>query len=157
MAITVKEQFEVDVPVEEAWAYFEDPPRVVPCLPGAELDKVVDDNTYQGKIGLQVGPVRAQFDGTVHIEEKDPEAHKMTLVARGTQQGAAGRAEAHVDFKLVSSGESTTEVTVEAEVSISGRLAQLGGGMFQTVSRQLFRKFADCVHEEISAKDVAEQ
>ena len=149
MAIAIEERFVVEAPVEQVWAYFEDLPRVVPCLPGAELVRVVDDSTYEGKVGLRVGPVRAQFLGTVHIESVDPEARTMALVARGTQQGAAGRAEAQVAFQLQPASEGSTEVTVNADVSISGKLAQLGGGMIQSVSRQLFRKFADCVREEI--------
>ena len=63
-----------------------------------------------------------------------------------------GRAEAQVGFGLQSLGETSTEVTIDANVSITGKLAQLGGGMIQTVSRQIFRKFADCVQKEFAAE-----
>lgn len=151
MAISVKERFEVTAPIAEVWAYFDDPPQVVPCLPGAELVKAIDENTYEGRVSFQVGPVRAQFAGTVKIENRDPAQHAITLAAKGTQQGAIGRAEAQVSFGLQAVDETLTEVTIDADVSITGKLAQLGGGMIQTVSRQIFRKFADCVQKEFVA------
>lgn len=155
MAIPIEDSFEVGAPIQRVWEYFSDPPRVVPCIPGAELLTVVDANTYEGRVSVQVGPIRAQFDGTVTIRELDAERHSMTLSARGMQKGAAGRAEATVNFSLESEGASATRVRIRAEVSIVGKLAQLGGGMIQTVSRQLFRKFADCARREILAQGSA--
>jgi len=152
VAIPIEESFEVGAPIERVWEYFSDPPRVVPCIPGAELTGVVDANTYEGRVSVQVGPIRAQFAGTVNIRELDAARHSMTLSARGLQKGAAGRAEATVNFALESEGASATRVSIRAEVSLVGKLAQLGGGMIQTVSRQLFRKFADCARSEILAK-----
>lgn len=154
MAIPIEERFEVAAPIEQVWAYFSDPPQVVPCIPGAELVKAVDETTYEGTVGLQVGPVRAKFRGTVLIESMDADKRTMTLVARGTQQGAQGRAEAQVQFGLQSLDEQRTEVMVRADVSIAGKLAQMGGGMIQSVSRQIFRKFAECARSEILNEDV---
>jgi carbon monoxide dehydrogenase subunit G len=151
VAIPIEDSFEVEAPIERVWAYFSDPPQVVPCIPGAELSEVLDGNSYAGRVSLQVGPIRAQFDGTVNIRELDAERHSMTLSARGMQQGAAGRAEATLNFGLEPWGAATTRVHIRAEVSIVGKLAQLGGGMIQTVSRQLFRKFADCARQQILA------
>lgn len=150
--IPIEESFEVAAPIGRVWEYFRDPPRVVPCIPGAELTAVVDANTYEGRVSVQVGPIRAQFAGTVNILELDDERFRMTLSARGLQQGAVGRAEAKVRFGLESVDDGTTRVGIRAEVSIAGKLAQLGGGMIQTVSRQLFRKFADCARREIMAE-----
>lgn len=156
MAIPIEERFEVAAPLEQVWGYFQDPPQVVPCIPGAELVGVVDDTTYEGRVKVQVGPVRAQFLGTVAIEAIDAEAHTMTLAARGTQQGAAGRAEAEVRFACRALGDTDTEVSIKASVSIAGKLAQLGGGMIQSVARQIFRKFADCAQREILGDELAE-
>jgi carbon monoxide dehydrogenase subunit G len=155
VAIPIEERFEVAAPIEQVWDYFKDPPQVVPCIPGAELIKAVDETTYEGAVGLQVGPVRAKFRGTVIIENVDAEKRTMALVARGTQQGAQGRAEAQVQFGLQSLDEQRTEVIVKADVSIAGKLAQMGGGMIQNVSRQIFRKFAECARNEILDNDAS--
>ena len=44
----IENSFEVPVPVSEAWALLMNIEDVVGCLPGAELDEVVDESTYKG-------------------------------------------------------------------------------------------------------------
>jgi uncharacterized protein len=149
VAIAVEDRFQVAAPIEQVWAYFEHPPRVVPCLPGATLTDVIDEANYRGQVRLQVGPVTAHFQGTVAIESFDAAQHRMKVVARGDQKGMAGRAEAQIDFSLVSLPERQTEVLISAELTIAGKLAQMGGGLIQTVSRQLFRRFGECVQQAI--------
>ena len=156
MAIPIEESFEVAAPIEQVWSYFQDPPQVVPCIPGAELVGVMGDNAYEGIMKFQLGPVRAQFKGTITIDEIDPQAHVMTLTARGIQLGAVGQAEAQVRFACLSLGDSSSEIGIEASVSIAGKLAQLGGGMIQSVARQLFRDFAVCAQQEILGDRLAE-
>lgn len=150
MPLTIEDQFTVEAPPGRVWAYFSHPPRVVPCIPGAELTRVVDDNTYEGEVSLQVGPVRARFRGTVTIEAVDEEAHSMRMLAQGKQLGAVGRASARLQFGLYPQG-SGTQVRVQAEVSIAGALARLGGGLIQNVTRQILRSFARCVQQEVMA------
>ncbi len=151
MAIPIEERFEVAAPIEQVWAYFADPPRVAPCLPGAQLVEIVDDHTYRGRVQVRVGPVTAQYEGTVTIDQIDAAQRTITLIARGDQKNMVGRVEAQIVFTLQSLAADNTEVTLKAEVSIAGRLAQMGSGMIQTVSKQIFRKFAACARHEILA------
>lgn len=144
MAIAIDERFKVDAPLETVWTYFSNPPQVVPCLPGARLTEVVDETTYKGTVTVKVGPVQAEYAGTVHVDALDSGTHFGRLTARGDQKGAVGRAEASVSFRLRPVDDSTTEVDVEAQISATGRIMRLGGGMIQTVSRQLFRSFSEC-------------
>ena len=149
--IPIEERFEVIAPVERVWDYFSNPSQVVPCLPGAELLDVVDAMNYKGQVQIRVGQITAQYQGTVVVEKMDQQNWSMTLVARGDQKGNAGRAEARIDFSLSPLAKGGTQVVVRAEVSIAGRLAQLGSGMIQIVSKQLFRKFVECVQNEMQA------
>ena len=149
MAIPIDLQFEIDAPIALVWEYFGDPPRVAPCLPGAELTRVLDEKTYEGKVRVQVGPVVAQYTGKVIIERLDSTAHVAEMVAHGDQQGATGRAQARIKYQLLPLAEARTEIILHAEVSIAGRLARLGGGMIQGVATQLLRKFAECAERDI--------
>ncbi|MFQ5409582.1 MAG: SRPBCC family protein, partial [Anaerolineales bacterium] len=139
MAIPIEERFAIAAPIAQVWAYFSDPPRVAPCLPGAELIEVVGEKTYKGRVQVKVGQIGAQYQGTVVVEKIDRQNWAMVLVARGDQSGAAGRAEARIAFSLRSLAKENTEVVIRVELSIAGRLAQLGSGLIQTVSKQLFR------------------
>ncbi len=149
MAISIEGEFEIEAPADRVWAYFQDPVRVAPCLPGAELTRVVDEKTYEGRVRFRVGPVTAQYRGTVLIEQMDGENMTAEMVARGDQQGAPGRAEARLTFSLRPVGEARTQVAFRAQVTIAGALARVGGGMIQAVARQMMRKFAACVQEDL--------
>jgi carbon monoxide dehydrogenase subunit G len=156
VAIPIEESFQVAAPIEQVWSYFQDPPQVVPCIPGAELVGVLGEKAYEGIMKFQLGPVRAQFKGTITIDEIDAQAHRMALTAHGIQLGAVGQAEAQVQFTCLSLNEQCTEIGIEANVSIAGKLAQLGGGMIQSVARQLFREFAECAQHEILGDRLAQ-
>ena len=60
--------FEVPLPPPEAWKVLLDIKRVAPCMPGAELTEVVDENIYKGKINVRLGPVALTFAGVVKFE-----------------------------------------------------------------------------------------
>ena len=63
--------FEVPLPPAEAWKVLLDIKRVAPCMPGAELTEVLDENTYKGKINVRLGPVALTFAGVVKFEHID--------------------------------------------------------------------------------------
>ena len=48
MVITTR--FEIGAPIEAAWAYLLDVPKIAHCVPGASLTEVIDDKTYAGKV-----------------------------------------------------------------------------------------------------------
>lgn len=147
MTLQVEHAFTVDMPIAGVWDYFADPPQVVPCLPGAELLEILNETTYRGAVGLRVGPIAAQFHGKAEILEIDADQHVMRLRVGGDQQGAPGRAEAEILFSLSQVDESQTEIKIVADIGISGKLAQVGGGMIQSVSKFMFNQFAKCINK----------
>ena len=78
------------------------------------------------------------------------EAAKTAVVdAKG--QGMAGIGSAHMQMisKVHSRGENETEVTIDADVTISGVLAQFGRGMIEQVSKKMFQEFTAAVKLEL--------
>ena len=59
----------------------------------------------------------------------------------------------NADMKMTSSvqslGVGETEVTVEAKLTVTGILAQLGRGMMQHVSRKMFKEFTEVLEKEL--------
>ncbi|HEX8134690.1 MAG TPA: SRPBCC domain-containing protein, partial [Actinomycetes bacterium] len=70
---------EVDAPVDRVWALVNDIPRVAPCMPGAALTGVVDDQTYEGTVAVKLGPLRMSYKGRVVVEEVDEASHSARL------------------------------------------------------------------------------
>lgn len=138
----LEHRFVVPVPVEQAWAAFNDLERVVPCFPGATLTSC-DDDAFAGSCKVKLGPVALQYTGTGTFVERDPANHSAVLEAKGKDRRGNGTATARVTAQLTPTGDAATEVTVDTDLIITGRPAQFGRGLIQEVSDKLLDQFVD--------------
>ncbi|MFQ5477413.1 MAG: SRPBCC family protein [Candidatus Binatia bacterium] len=150
MAIEIKETFTVQAPVDAVWDFVLDPHKVAACMPGATLEGVEDDETYLGSIKVKVGAVSASYRGRVRITEIDEEGRTVRLLAEGTETGG-GTAKGSMFSRLRALPGGGTEVVAEASVDITGRVMQVGRGMVQGVSHQLFLQFVSSTRERLEA------
>jgi len=157
MAFKIQEGFEVQAPVQRVWEYLIDPARVAVCLPGAELLESRDDGSYLGAVKVKVGPVAMSFKGAVRFTELDEQGRVVRLVGEGREAGGAGSAKLTMLSKITSLSNGGSQVTVEAEVDIVGKIVQFGRGMIEEVSRQLFRQFAACVKQHLEVATIEPQ
>ena len=149
MEIRIEKTFRVDAPVDRVWAFLTDPEQVVECLPGAELDEVVDERNFKGRVGLKVGPVQAKYRGDARFEELDAERHRMRVVGRGMGDGSA---DLGMTGELRALEDGATESTVVAVVNVGGRMAQVGSRLIKFVSDRLFDQFVARVRERLEAE-----
>ena len=146
----IENEFAVPAPLDRLWEHLLDVERIAPCMPGAELTEVVDDRNWKGKVSMKFGPVSLSFAGTVTMEERDDAAHRVVLSARGMEQRGKGAASARVTSWL-EPGEGTTTVKMQADITLSGFVAQVSRGMMPDVSARLTQEFADCLKASMSA------
>jgi uncharacterized protein len=153
--VKIENAFTVPAPAERLWTYLLDVERVAPCMPGAELTETVDEITWKGKVNLKLGPVSLAFAGTVSIDERDDQDHRIVLRAQGMEQKGKGAANASVTSWL-EPGDGETTVKMTADVQLTGAVAQLSRGLLPEVSRKLTAQFAECLRENMSAEALAE-
>ena len=148
--------FEVPLPPAEAWAVLMDIERIAPCMPGAELTEVVDENTYKGKISVRLGPVALTFAGVVEFEERDNATHTARVKAQGTDAKGRGGANATASFRLEPMP-TGSKVLVHTNLTLSGSVAQYGRGvgMIQATASALMKQFADCLKKELARDERA--
>jgi uncharacterized protein len=152
MGTRIQERFTVKAPAAAAWAYLVDPRRVVTCLPGAELTEVLDERTFRGTVKVKVGPVQVGYRGTVRLVEVDQAGGSVKMTGEGQESAGSGAARMVMESRVASLPTGETEVTVLADVDIAGRLVQLGRGMIEQVSHQIFQQFAACVSATLEAE-----
>ena len=140
--------FSISQPVERAWEVITDLERVAPCLPGAALLGVEGDD-YRGAVKIKVGPVTAQYEGVARFAERDDDAHHAVLRAEGRDVHGQGNAAATIDVRLVAQG-TGTEVRVDTDLELAGRVAQFGRGVIADVSGKLIGQFAARLEQEMS-------
>ena len=143
--------FEVPLPPDEAWKVLLDIERIAPCMPGAELTEVVDQNTYKGKIGVRLGPVALTFAGIVKLEQIDGATRTARVVAQGTDAKGRGGANAASLFRLEPAA-GGSKVLVHTDLALSGAVAQYGRGVgiIQATAAQLMKQFAACLKEKLA-------
>lgn len=149
MSLRIEETFELHAPVDRVWSYLVDPRQVVDCLPGAELTEVKDDSTFLGRVKVKVGPVTAAYNGKVTITNRDDGAHVVSMVGEGREAAGSGSAKMTMTSRLASLPTGVTQVRVTADVDIVGKAAQFGRGMIETVNKQLFKQFTECVRSTL--------
>ena len=148
MSIQIEETFQVAVPVDTVWRFLLDPHRVVTCMPGAELEQVVDERTFEGAVKIKLGAITTRYRGRVQLTEVDEAAHTVRMLAEGRETGG-GTAKGTLTSQVRALPDGDTEVIAQAEVDITGRVMQMGRGMIQGVSSQLFAQFATRTREAL--------
>lgn len=151
MAIHIEKQFHVDQPIEQVWSFLVTPEKVVQCLPGAKLLRALDERTFEGEIGLQLGPIGAGFRGTIHFDVLDEENHHVVMSGEGKDSHGTGAVRMTMDSTLAARDGGGTHVSVSQDVSLSGKLASFGrGGVIQSVADFMFGRFTKCVADRLA-------
>jgi carbon monoxide dehydrogenase subunit G len=146
----LKNEFRVSVPIDVAWAVLTDLERVAPCMPGAELQEVEGDE-YRGVVKVKVGPITAQYKGTARFLEKDDALHRAVLRAEGRDTRGQGNASATV-VATATPDEGGTLVSIETDLSITGKVAQFGRSIMGDISTKMLGEFADRLEADVRSE-----
>jgi carbon monoxide dehydrogenase subunit G len=128
---------------------------VARCLPGAAITGKLDEKTYGGTMTVKVGPVATSYKGKVKFENLDATARRAEIVASGQDVRGRGGANLRLTSTLEEAEPGRTEVTAVSIVSITGILAQMGRGMIQDVSDQMFQVFSERMRSELESSTAA--
>jgi hypothetical protein len=148
--VRLENSFEVAASPETAWALLLDVPRVIPCMPGATLDEVVDESKWKATMQVKLGPIGLTFATDVTREEADEAAKRVRLgaIARETRNRGSAQATVESTLTLTNGG---TRVDIVTDLTLSGSVAQYGRGLIQDISSQLVTRFAECLQTQLAA------
>jgi carbon monoxide dehydrogenase subunit G len=140
MTIELQETFRVAAPAEEVWAFMMDPEKVAVCLPGATLTEVLDQDSFLGSIKVKIGAIVARYQGKLSYTKRDEDALTTEMLAEAKEKGG-GTLNGTISVALSSLPDGGTEAQCGASVDLTGRIAQVGGGMIEGVSAEMIKKF----------------
>jgi len=149
MALEIVKTFEVNAAPDAVWSFLTDLPRVARCLPGAAIGDKLDEKTSSGTMTIKVGPVSSTYRGKVVFERLDPTARTAEIVATGQDVRGKGGADLKLTSSLKPLPGGKTEVTAVSLVNVTGMLAQMGRGMIQDVSDEMFQIFSERMRVEL--------
>jgi carbon monoxide dehydrogenase subunit G len=157
VAFEIAKTFTVKAPPDAVWSFLTDPERVARCLPGAAVTGKIDDKTWTGTMTVKVGPVSSSYKGKVAFEKVDAAARSAEIVATGQDIRGKGGADLRLTSSLKELAPGVTEVTTVSRINVSGILAQMGRGMIQDVSDQMFQVFSERMRAELESAAASAQ
>ena len=119
------------------------------CIDGCEEFLYIDNNKYNAKIFIKLGPVNASFRSTIEIHNIIEE-ESYEIIAQGNA-GQLGNASGKVKIFLKAL-DKITVLNYEAETRINGRIAQLGSrlidGSVKKNTDLFFQNFSKILNED---------
>ncbi len=145
------ESFKVAQSAERVWAFFQQIPEVVTCLPGLALTGQPAPDVYRGQIKVKLGAVTAAFEGEATILESNPESYTTRIKGKGVDKKGGSRAQAEFTYQLTPEANGTL-VMVVADITLTGPLAQFGRtGILHDVAREMTAQFATNLETKLAA------
>jgi len=147
--VELTHKFTVPASVETTWEAFNDIEGVATCFPGAAVSSVEGDE-FKGTCKVKLGLISLTYNGSGTFVEKDEAGRRFVVEAKGKDKRGNGTAAATVTATMSATSESSTDVEVLTDLSITGRPAQFGRGVIQDVSDKLLQQFMTCLEQKVS-------
>lgn len=144
----IQNQIEVGAPPDELFDILSDVERVAPLLPGATLEGKQDDGSYAGTVKVKVGPISVTYRGTISFAELDHEARKAVMEASGQEINGQGSTQATITATVSGSG-SASQLTMDTDMEVRGKVAQFGRGAIDNVSQKILDQFAHNLEAQV--------
>ena len=127
---------------DKLWAALMDPEIIGACVPGVQSFSAVAPDTYAFEVGFRVGIVSGAYKGTLEVRDIDaPNAYRMVVQGAGVRTDMRGEG----NVALSSDDPTTTTLTFDGDVNVTGILARVGQRMMGTVAKQQIDRLFQCL------------
>jgi len=145
--------YKLNVNKQQVWKALNDPAILKKCIPGCESFTKDSDNVFNATATNQIGPMNATFTGIVTLSNIKP---NQSYTLSGEGQSSVGFANGFANVNL-SESNGVTSLLYEVDVSVGGKIAQLGSRLINGIAKKMadyfFGRFADLVDPIIKKKE----
>lgn len=128
----------IQAPRAAVWRALNDPEILKDCIPGCESIELLSPTEMKARVGLRLGPIKANFEGRVTLSDIDP-PNGYTISGEGSG-GPAGGAKGSAKVQL-SEDQGATLLNYSVESQVSGKIAQLGARLIDATAQKLAGDF----------------
>ncbi len=141
-------EYDFAAPQELVWEMMLDPDVLGLTIPGCERLERIDENAFQGRLNLKVGPVQGAFQGKVESSELRPPA-SFRISVDGNGPAGVVRGEGTVMLEAI---EGSTRIHYDGTVQISGRIASVGQRVMDSSAKSIVRQSLQNLDRQIQAR-----
>ncbi len=142
-------EYKFDGPRDVVWELVRDPDVLAKALPGTQSLEKVDQNTYEGKMNVRIGPVAGLFSGKLIVSNEVP-PQSYTLTVEG--KGGPGFGKGSGDVQLIDQGDGTTLMKYEGELQVGGTIANVGQRLIETVANSMAKQAFESLNRSLQVR-----
>ena len=151
MKVELEKSFPMPGPADVTWEFLQDIQSVAGCMPGAKITESLGEGRYKGTMTVKIGPATMSFRGEVEVRDIDPGQMSLALLAKGTDSTGTSGASMDLKARVESTGEGSSNLLGNSEVSMSGKAAAFGGRMMNSVAEHLMQQFSANFAAQVAA------
>ena len=151
MAIEIRETFQLAAPVEGVWRFLLDPRVVAAACPARRSTRWSTSARSWQRPG-QAGRTSHELQGPRAVR-RGRRGRPLGGVARGGTRDRRRHGEGRLASRLRRCAMARPRWSCEASVDLTGRVVQVGRGMIQGVSQELFRQFVARVQANLESPE----
>jgi carbon monoxide dehydrogenase subunit G len=125
-----------------------DPEVLARIMPGCEKLEQIDENTYQGRLNIRIGPVQGVFQGKVDLSDLHPPTSFHILV---NGRGPAGIVQGEGNL-MMEAKDSTTRLCYDGTANVSGRIATVGQRLMDSSAKSIVKQSLQNLEKQIQAR-----
>lgn len=142
--LRINQEFTVQTSPQTLWDFLLNVEQVAACMPGVEQVEQVDERTYQARMSVRIGPIKATFSGDVEFVELHP-PHKMEIRAVWHERYTSSKADVKGTVELHELAEGGVKCVVDVQAEVLGALGKYGQGIAQRKATEINESFSGCV------------
>lgn len=147
--------FEVQAPIDVVWStVMNDLARTATVIPGAEVTEQLSDTEFKGQVKIKVGPLSMTYRGQVELVSRDDINHVAVLKGKALEKAGQGSADGTATISLTADG-NTTRGSLTADIGLSGRVAAMGKGVIDSVTKQMVPVVVQNIETLIAGGDLS--
>ncbi len=143
--------YPVNAPADKLWEVVRDIPTVGACIPGATDIREADDGTYLGTVKVRVGPIGLGLNGKLSVDELDADARTIAFTGEGADRKVPGNVRVKIKMAVSGSGD-TSELVVDSEANIMGKLGEFGQGIIKRKADGIMKDFGTNLAKKVEQR-----
>jgi carbon monoxide dehydrogenase subunit G len=138
---------ELNAPIDQVWAAFNDPAVLARTLPGCRELREVRPDAYKMTISAGVASIKGTYEGDLSVTEQNPPG---SFVLKAAGVGAPGTVSADVKVRLQQSATGGTDLSYDADAVVGGVIGGVGQRMLTGAARKMADNFFAAVDADIA-------
>lgn len=131
------------------WQALNDPAVLVRTIPGCQRLEAIRPDAYRMTITAGVASIKGVYTGEVELTDQKP---PDTFVLKAAGAGSPGTVGADVLVTLTETGETSTELTYDADAIVGGMIGGVGQRILSGVAKKTAGEFFAAVDDVLTGK-----